>query len=407
MHISGLSRSTDQRRVFSGRHGCPRISAKTSCRKMRNPQKSGSCSRVSICCRGPRPSKMSSCRCCYGSGPFQAHHIRTAPAHSGSPDRGRIGGSRRASSQSAFRRAAAARRHCAGADEQSVRLSWRMQPTARNLDSRTSVEVMDIFPETLREERGITIVLITHEQQVAEYGSRIVTFKDHCGAGGSFPISANRRQRIARGRTGGDAGKRGGLMNSIRPSVLIALRALSRNKLQTALTMVGITIGVATVLTMIALGSGAQTAIEDQVRAAGLEHHPGHGGQLQDFPEDGRSGRRGRRAGAVLKDSGAVHVPARCGILSRRSQLRSGLSFILKTIPWKSTTILPPASGSAILRPELGAAATLTGVPMPMPSAKSSGVQYVSEGIHQQRACASQAPGVGSRGCTETMFRSP
>src|SRR5262249_2173353 len=50
------------------------------------------------------------------------------------------------------------------------------EPTG-NLDSRTSVEVMDIF-QRLNEERGITIVLITHEQQVAEYGSRIVWFKD-------------------------------------------------------------------------------------------------------------------------------------------------------------------------------------------------------------------------------------
>jgi len=50
----------------------------------------------------------------------------------------------------------------------------------------------------------------------------------------------------------------------------IALRALFRNKLQTVLTMSGITVGVATVLTMIAVGSGAQTAIENQVRAAGM-----------------------------------------------------------------------------------------------------------------------------------------
>jgi putative ABC transport system permease protein len=40
----------------------------------------------------------------------------------------------------------------------------------------------------------------------------------------------------------------------------IAIRALFRNKLQTILTMSGITVGVATVLTMIAVGSGAQTA---------------------------------------------------------------------------------------------------------------------------------------------------
>jgi len=53
-------------------------------------------------------------------------------------------------------------------------------------------------------------------------------------------------------------------------SWLIALRSLRRNKLQTGLTMLGMTIGVATVLTMISLGSGAQLAIQDQVKAAGM-----------------------------------------------------------------------------------------------------------------------------------------
>jgi putative ABC transport system permease protein len=57
---------------------------------------------------------------------------------------------------------------------------------------------------------------------------------------------------------------------SLRRSLPIALQALRRNKLQTALTMLGMTIGVATVLTMIALGSGAQRAIQDQVKAAGM-----------------------------------------------------------------------------------------------------------------------------------------
>jgi ABC-type antimicrobial peptide transport system permease subunit len=57
---------------------------------------------------------------------------------------------------------------------------------------------------------------------------------------------------------------------SLRKSFFIGLRALRRNKLQTILTMVGMTIGVATVLTMVALGSGAQAAIQSQVRAAGM-----------------------------------------------------------------------------------------------------------------------------------------
>ena len=50
------------------------------------------------------------------------------------------------------------------------------EPTG-NLDSKTSVEVMEIF-QKLQQERGITIVLITHEMDVAQYGSRVVTFSD-------------------------------------------------------------------------------------------------------------------------------------------------------------------------------------------------------------------------------------
>jgi putative ABC transport system ATP-binding protein len=50
------------------------------------------------------------------------------------------------------------------------------EPTG-NLDTRTSIEVMDIF-QTLNRERGITVLLITHEMDIAEYGSRIVTFRD-------------------------------------------------------------------------------------------------------------------------------------------------------------------------------------------------------------------------------------
>jgi putative ABC transport system ATP-binding protein len=67
------------------------------------------------------------------------------------------------------------------------------EPTG-NLDSRTSVEVMDIF-QRLKQERGITIVLITHEPQVAEYGSRIIAFKD----GAIVSDRANERQRLALG----------------------------------------------------------------------------------------------------------------------------------------------------------------------------------------------------------------
>jgi putative ABC transport system permease protein len=55
-----------------------------------------------------------------------------------------------------------------------------------------------------------------------------------------------------------------------RSTLTIALRALRRNRLQTSLTIIGMTIGVAAVLAMIAIGTGAEAAIEDQIRAAGM-----------------------------------------------------------------------------------------------------------------------------------------
>ncbi len=86
-------------------------------------------------------------------------------------------------------------------------------------------------------------------------------------------------------------------------SFRIALKALGRNKLQTALTMLGMIIGVAAVLTMVALGTGAQTSIEEEVLAAGANvititagnyqaksgttgPAVGHGAELDEVPFD-------------------------------------------------------------------------------------------------------------------------
>jgi putative ABC transport system ATP-binding protein len=67
------------------------------------------------------------------------------------------------------------------------------EPTG-NLDTRTSIEVMDIF-QKLNRERGITIILITHEMDIAEHGTRLVRFRD-----GKIQID----QKIAKRRNAGE-----------------------------------------------------------------------------------------------------------------------------------------------------------------------------------------------------------
>jgi putative ABC transport system ATP-binding protein len=50
------------------------------------------------------------------------------------------------------------------------------EPTG-NLDSRTSVEIMQVFQE-LNEKEFLTIILVTHEPDIAAYAKRVITFRD-------------------------------------------------------------------------------------------------------------------------------------------------------------------------------------------------------------------------------------
>jgi len=49
----------------------------------------------------------------------------------------------------------------------------------------------------------------------------------------------------------------------------VAVRALNRNKLRTALTMLGIIIGVGAVIALVSIGQGAQAMIQDQINGMG------------------------------------------------------------------------------------------------------------------------------------------
>ena len=71
------------------------------------------------------------------------------------------------------------------------------EPTG-NLDSRTSIEVMDIFQQ-LNTTKNITVLLITHESEIAEYGSRIIRFHDGTVASDKH----NQDQRIAQNEVTG------------------------------------------------------------------------------------------------------------------------------------------------------------------------------------------------------------
>src|SRR5205823_6553535 len=125
---------------------------------------------------------------------------------------------------------------------------------------------------------------------------------------------------------------------SLHPNIAVALRALRRNTLQTSLTILGMTIGVAAVLTMIALGTGAEAAIEDQVRAAGMNLIMVTAGNYKPKMDDDFGGAVEPSArtedGSSDPERVALHTKSRFGQPVSRSATLSGSRFALRPAIW-------------------------------------------------------------------------
>ena len=166
------------------------------------------------------------------------------------------------------------------------------EPTG-NLDSRTSVEIMEIL-QTLNNEQGLTIVLVTHEPDIAQYAKRNLEFRDgklkrdtlvaerliardvlkslptaeEQAAEDALEETRQERSRQDRRDCSEVPDRRGShmdFMNTFR----LALRALARNKMRSALTMLGIIIGVGAVIAVVSIGQGAQYIVQQGIQAMG------------------------------------------------------------------------------------------------------------------------------------------
>jgi len=142
------------------------------------------------------------------------------------------------------------------------------EPTG-NLDSRTSAEVMEIF-QRLNRERGITIVLVTHEQDIAHYAQRAVVFKDG-EIKKDYQIDEQRDAAEELRKSSGQVEQRRAGLRTMNLTMIIrvAFRALLRNKVRAALTMLGIIIGVSAVIAMVSIGQGASASVQAQIQSIG------------------------------------------------------------------------------------------------------------------------------------------
>ena len=143
------------------------------------------------------------------------------------------------------------------------------EPTG-NLDTKNSGEIMKIL-QGLHEE-GKTIIMVTHETDIAAYAARVITMRD-----GVILADERKPGKEPSISSGGEVGfdihgsTKGSLLQDGRFIGFIAqaFQSILANKMRSFLSVLGILVGVASVIAMMALGEGAKASMQEQLKSMG------------------------------------------------------------------------------------------------------------------------------------------
>jgi macrolide transport system ATP-binding/permease protein len=153
------------------------------------------------------------------------------------------------------------------------------EPTGA-LDTHSGDEVMAILHQL--KEQGHTVIIVTHDPQVAAQAERIIEIRD-----GEIitnpPVKMAAQRRTVSERNVNASGWRQ-FTSGFREALSMAWRALAANKMRTLLTMLGIIIGIASVVSIVVVGDAAKQMVLADIRAIGtntIDIYPG-----KDFGDD-------------------------------------------------------------------------------------------------------------------------
>jgi macrolide transport system ATP-binding/permease protein len=173
------------------------------------------------------------------------------------------------------------------------------EPTG-NLDTKTGDEIIDLFKQ-LNREKGITLVLVTHDPSIASHCHRVIHFKDGLIEGeervsSSPTVAAVQDEDPSPTETKGFASD---MVENIRT----AFKSLRANKMRSSLTMLGVVIGVAAVIAMVAIGQGTKAKISRQMERLGSSRLTVYSGTSRRF---GRSSAGGTITTLTAADAKAL-----------------------------------------------------------------------------------------------------
>jgi macrolide transport system ATP-binding/permease protein len=143
------------------------------------------------------------------------------------------------------------------------------EPTGA-LDSKSGTEVMALLKDLAAQ--GHTVILITHDANVAAHANRVIELKDgeviRDSANGTPPALAAVAPPLDMSHLGRKA-SRIAMFQGFGESLRMAMRALHANVFRTVLTLLGIVIGVGSVVAMLAIGEGAKQQVIAQIGQMG------------------------------------------------------------------------------------------------------------------------------------------